>query len=565
MFKTRFISMLVLLAAVATGAWATLPETVYYREYAYGDSKLTYEDHSIASTDATEVTSSTTEWENGTYVVTATTTISSRITVTGTVNLIIFDGATLTAEKGITVSDGNTLNIYMGNSSNSIQSTGQLNATAVEGRDYSAYPDDYEVRGAGIGGYLVLDEMAGSPIIEKLDCGNVNIHGGKINVQNESTCVAGIGGSEYGAGGNITIYYSQVTAYGDEYVSAIGAGNYGSGGTVAIYGGDVNAIVTNVYNTTTPGIGASLTVGKDVQVYALLGSKSADEDLSDDTNVAPEGGGQVTTFNNSMFTRYTGPAPAPPVTAVTLTDGNDLSGLSAYAGQTVDVTYTRSFTAGKTSTVCLPFAYTKKAGDGSFYAFTNIEKVGNEYVATMTEPGESTLTANTPYLYMPNATGSVDFGGAYTIPADLTAGSTTSNGWTFKGTYEAITWTAAPTGTYGFSGANYSEQGIYQGQFVKVGENVSIKPMRCYLENASFAGARGINRTTSADEQLPETIKVRLVSASGKVTAIGSLQTKTGKVKLDGDAWYTLDGRHMEGKPGAKGIYINNNKKVIVK
>ena len=250
---------------------------------------------------------------------------------------------------------------------------------------------------------------------------------------------------------------------------------------------------------------------------------------------------------------------------VTLTDGNDLSGLSTYTGKTVNVAYSRSFTEGKPSTVCLPFAYTKKTGDGSFYAFTNIEKVGSEYVATMTEPSVSTLTANTPYLYMPSTTGDVDFSGTYAIPADLTAGSTTSNGWTFKGTYEAITWTAAPTGTYGFSGANYSEQGIYQGQFVKVGENVSIKPMRCYLENASFAGARGINRTTSADEQLPETIKVRLVSASGKVTAIGSLQTKTGKVKLDGDAWYTLDGRHMEGKPGAKGIYINNNKKVIVK
>ena len=253
------------------------------------------------------------------------------------------------------------------------------------------------------------------------------------------------------------------------------------------------------------------------------------------------------------------------IPSVTLTDANDLSALSTYAGQMVGVTYTRSFTSGKTSTVCLPFAYTKKAGDGSFYAFTNIEKVGNEYVATMTEPGESTLTANTPYLYMPNATGVVDFGGAYTIPATLTAGETTSNGWTFKGTYENKTWVSAPTGTYGFSAGDYSEQGIYQGQFVKVGENVSIKPMRCYLENASFAGARGINRTTSADEQLPETIKVRLVSASGEVTAIGSLQTKTGKVKLDGDAWYTLDGRHMEGKPGAKGIYINNNKKVIVK
>ncbi|MBQ2577118.1 MAG: hypothetical protein II566_07590, partial [Lachnospiraceae bacterium] len=137
--KKRLLSILLSLALVlgmfpgmSLTAYAAVPDKVYYRVYDYSDGKLTYTDNEIAGTDVTEVTSSTTEWADGTYVVPATTTISSRITVTGTVNLIILDGATLTAEKGITVSDDNTLNIYMGNSSNSIQSTGQLNATAVE-------------------------------------------------------------------------------------------------------------------------------------------------------------------------------------------------------------------------------------------------------------------------------------------------------------------------------------------------------------------------------------------------------------------------------------------------
>ena len=254
---------------------------------------------------------------------------------------------------------------------------------------------------------------------------------------------------------------------------------------------------------------------------------------------------------------------------VTLTDGNDLSGLSTYAGKTVDVTYTRSFISGKTSTVCLPFAYAKKTGDGSFYEFTNIEKNGSgEYVATMTDPGESTLTANTPYLYMPSTTGDVDFSGTYTIPSTLTAGETTRNGWTCKGTYTTIIWSTAPTGTYGFSAADYSG-GISQGQFVKVGADVTIKPMRCYLVygdgSTDYTGAPGMNRAASAGEQLPATIKVRLINANGELTAIGSLQTKTGEVTLDGDAWYTVDGRRMEGKPSTKGIYINNNKKVIIK
>ena len=56
---------------------------------------------------------------------------------------------------------------------------------------------------------------------------------------------------------------------------------------------------------------------------------------------------------------------------VTLTDGSAITALNDYTEQEIWVNYTRSFTSGKTSTVCLPFAYTKKEGDGSFYAFTN--------------------------------------------------------------------------------------------------------------------------------------------------------------------------------------------------
>ena len=249
--------------------------------------------------------------------------------------------------------------------------------------------------------------------------------------------------------------------------------------------------------------------------------------------------------------------------SVTLTDGGYLTALESCTGKQCDIYYTRSFTEGKASTVCLPFDYTKKAGDGSFYEFTGIEQDGSgEYVATMTEPVSTTLTANTPYLYMPNVTDEVDFSGTYTIPADLTAGSYTNGDWTFKGTYATIEWTSAPTGIYGFSAQNAN--GISQGQFVKVGNYVRIKPMRCYLEydegNSDWAGVRSMNR---AAEQLPETIKVRLVSANGEVTAIGSLQTKTGEVSFDKNGWYTLDGRRVQNP--TKGIYLNNGKKIIVK
>ena len=177
------------------------------------------------------------------------------------------------------------------------------------------------------------------------------------------------------------------------------------------------------------------------------------------------------------------------------------------------------------------------------------------------------MTANTPYLYTPNSNSPIDFSGTYILPDDISASSTTNNGWTFKGTYQTKEWTEAPTGIYGFSAQAVEEQGISQGEFVKVGAYVRIKPMRCYLEytgsDSQWAGARGMTR--AADEELPETIKVRLISADGEVTAIGSLQTKTGEVTFDKDAWYSLDGRRIEGKPTMKGIYVNNGKKIVVK
>lgn len=256
-----------------------------------------------------------------------------------------------------------------------------------------------------------------------------------------------------------------------------------------------------------------------------------------------------------------------PTPTVELTDGEAPSALSSYTGKTVDVTYKRPFTAGKASTVCLPFEYVKKSGE-KFYAFTGVSKDGDDYVAEMTEDPASTLTANTPYLFMPSTTGDVDFSGIYAIPAAIKAGETTSGDWTFTGTYETKKWEEeAPTGIYGFS-AQDTEDGISQGQFVKVGKYVFIKPMRAYLmykggaENYAAvrmkAPARG-----AADEMLPETISVRLIDADGEVSAIGTLNTLTGKVSLDG--WYTLSGKRLMGQPTQKGIYVNNGKKVIIK
>ena len=326
---------------------------------------------------------------------------------------------------------------------------------------------------------------------------------------------------------------------------------------------------------------ASMEVGNSLKLTATITPTNATYKniiwVSSDENVAEVSDGTVTAVGpgNATITAISGDGNARAKCTVTvkltLTDGEAITGLDTYKGQEIWVNYTRSFTADKPSTVCLPFAYTKKPGDGSFYEFTGIEKVGSEYIATMTEPGTSTLTANTPYLYKAATTGDADFSGTYAIPASIEAGTTISGDWTFKGTYSTIEWTDAPAKpTYGFS-AQAANDGITQGQFVKVGSYVRIKPMRAYLQyngsDSQFINARSLTRAaaTTSDDTLPETIGVRLISANGEVTAIGTLYTRTGEVSFDSEAWYTLDGKRLNAKPNTKGIYVNNGKKVVIK
>jgi len=93
--------------------------------------------------------------------------------------------------------------------------------------------------------------------------------------------------------------------------------------------------------------------------------------------------------------------------------------------------------------------------------------------------------------------------------------------------------------------------------------------MRCYLvyngstEGGTFQNAPSRTRGAASTEELPQTITVVLMSSSGETTGIGTLDTKTGDITLEG--WYTMDGRKLEGKPTKKGLYINNGRKIVIK
>ena len=270
--------------------------------------------------------------------------------------------------------------------------------------------------------------------------------------------------------------------------------------------------------------------------------------------------------------------------------------------------YKRTFTTGKPVTVMLPFNFTKsdfKQGGssngltGHFYEFKGIhldENVSNKWVAVMKEVGSddanevTTMKANTPYLYVPgentdywyieNYSGIPIFtegydGGEKQTEYDGSNESYSWNKWNFKGTYQPRYWSDSENPeeigkVYGFAGATKEVDGklVVAGDFVRAKSGAKIRPTSCYLMWAGSepSNARALTRSAAAtEEELPQTITVKLVGANGETTAIGTLDTKTGEVTFDSKAWYTLDGVRLSGKPSTKGIYINNGKKVVIK
>ena len=261
-------------------------------------------------------------------------------------------------------------------------------------------------------------------------------------------------------------------------------------------------------------------------------------------------------------------------------------------GNIKSVTYNRPFNTAQAATVILPFSYICDGNEGGkFYGFKEVvyDEDQHKWVCTMQEPGEegsnnvTSLTANTPYVFMPDDATTMTFpnissmtGGVVTLQTTTAndgvyGGATTDAAWNFHGTYKGKSWAVA-SNDYGFAAQSGTEAGgaatVEAGQFVRFTTGAFIKPMRCYLSYVGTeapAPAPGLTRSAAATDDLPQSITVRLVSRNGETTAIGTLDTKTGELSFDSEAWYTLDGVRLSGKPSKKGLYINNGKKVIVK
>ena len=238
---------------------------------------------------------------------------------------------------------------------------------------------------------------------------------------------------------------------------------------------------------------------------------------------------------------------------ITLTDGEPFYSPIDFTAN--EITYTRTFTkfytGGKNwSTIVLPFAADEVRNDLKVLPWdeTNREfwlmEFSSENGSTVNFTTPTTLEANKPYIIaLPGA----DYG-AYSLVGHATL--------TFKATNSHITGNAkaAITGSsYKFVGVTTNpgaQSNIYalnedgDGNSFKKG-TATVQPFRAYFAPTSTAPAT-------------QSLNIHIGDETTALTLVNSEERK-----VNSDAWYTLDGRKLQGEPATTGIYIYNGKKYI--
>ena len=234
------------------------------------------------------------------------------------------------------------------------------------------------------------------------------------------------------------------------------------------------------------------------------------------------------------------------------TDNSDI--ITDYAGKVADVTLTGRtlYKDGKWNTICLPFDVDIEGSvlEGAIARTLTLENgasiSGSTLCLNFDDP-VTTLTAGTPYLIRwtdgENIVNPV-FNGV-TIDAtdnsfDIGSGETRVS---FLGTYDALSFSDGDNESVLLMGGN--------NELRYANAKAGLGACRSYFKigDDSHAARRLTAFHTNLDD---ETTGIRSIE-NGPLT------------KDNDDAWYSLDGRRLEGKPALKGVYINKGHKITIK
>ena len=511
-------------------------------------------------TDGTPVTSEMTTLTDGMYAVNQDLTITSRISISGDVILILGNGATLTASKGIELSSGNSLTIngpgalIINDCDQNKSGIGadQVGTLTINSGTINVTGGQY---GAGFGGD-----------VHNTSGGTITINGGIINVTG-GQYGAGIGGGyddQYGQHtfcGDIYINGGQVTVTAGEGACGIGSGyvkgmiNMGNGynysdkgypsGSLTLSWTSVDDDFVNINRLVQEDRGAdisSITIADGKQF--VIGETTIDSNTTDLINMLNgkiiwpygQGGDFVLTDGNTYI--RTGSIP---VTSATYTKTTDR--------------------VGKFHSWLVPFDYTITAADLEKFTFYKINMIANapnpqtnasdEMWVFLKQIGEGDmLHANMPYVYKPKA--AVTDYAFTTNNAVLKAKAddvritmmTAEDTYTIYATYAPTTATVQDPFYY----VNI-DGGISLGN----DGTVSVGAFRWIIRvESKFGGSTAYAR------------KMTFFDGEETTSLSEELRVKSEEFATASE-WYTLDGRKLDGKPAAKGIYMNGGKKVVIK
>lgn len=420
-------------------------------------------------------------------------------------------------------------------------------------------------------------------------------HSGNVSITTTGSGVFGINADVTLRGGTLT-----VTANGTDACAIYGY-------THSILGGQLTATATGDGAT---GIYAG---ANDGTAITLGWTRPADRITASSIST---GGGTVAVADGQALTDGSGHIYTGTLTAAdlaTLADKTTLqpclaladaadntAAITDHAGQRLAVALSGRtlYKDGSWNTLCLPFAVTISGsaldGDGvdvrtlSSAAFDSGTLTLNFTPAPSVEGAVTTIEAGVPYIIKwQKPDGYDDNPASYDLSADdlIFPGVTIDNTArdkacdlgddrtvTFRGTYRQITYTDDPAaadpdaGIYAAPDRTVLFLGLANTLYYPDGTApTTIGAQRAYFQlNGLTAGEPAGGNEHGNDVEDPVRAFVLNFGNAGDPARIIPAVT-AGEGARAPHAWYTLDGRRLDKQPTAKGIYVNNGRKVVIK
>ena len=246
-------------------------------------------------------------------------------------------------------------------------------------------------------------------------------------------------------------------------------------------------------------------------------------------------------------------------TALALNDVDDnTEKLTEWNGFEADITLQgRTLTKdGNWNTLCLPFSLASFTGtpleDATVKELLSTSNLDDNGVLTLNFTDANSIEAGKPYIVR-WGTPESPVGGTIENPvfSGVTITSTTPTAVNFTGGSFVGQYSPFKIGDVNNGDDGNKNEIILMSSGNRIGYSQNPRTLKCFRCHFYVPANGGQQQARSFNVDF------------GEVTEIGA--TLNDKEKMINDKWYSLDGRQLDGKPTAKGIYVNKGHKVVIK